>query len=475
MTTSRVKHSHLQRNTPSTQPAQQQFFPRVSHLDLAVCAGLILSMFFVYAQVSEFDFVNYHDPDYVSSNPHVQEGLTAGGLKWAATAVVSSNWMPLTLLSHMLDAQLFGVRSGMHHLVNVLFHALAAVLLFIVFRRTTGSPYASAFVAFLFALHPLHVGSIAWIAERKDVLSTFLCFLALYFYVRYTERPSTGRYLAVAGVFALGLMSKPMLVSFPFVLLLFDLWPLRRMQWPKSVLEKIPLFVLSAAASVVTYLVQNSVGVVQKIPLGYRVRNALVSCVSYVAQVFRPVRLAVFYPLKRDIAQCKVIAALLALVALSSAVIYAWRARPYVAVGWFWYLGTLVLVIGLVQVGAQAHAGRYMYIPLVGLSVILAWGALDIIRRWPRTQPAFIAAAVGCCLVSMAIARTQTEYWRNSETSFRRAAQVSRNNWVAETNLAHCLMMSPDGRPRPSLISKPRCPSLPTPPASTTISERACC
>jgi tetratricopeptide (TPR) repeat protein len=415
----------------------------VSRLDLAVCLGLILSILIVYAQVSQFDFVNYDDGDYVYRNARVQEGLTAGNLKWAFTAIVAANWMPLTLLSHMLDVQLFGMHSGMHHMVNVLFHALAAILLFVVFRRTTGSPYASAFVAFFFALHPLHVGSVAWIAERKDVLSTFLWFLALYLYVRYTEHPTAGRYLSVTGVFCLGLMSKPMLVTFPFTLLLFDLWPLRRQQWPKLVLEKVPLLILSVAASLITYLSQQSYGAFEKGSLSIRAENATVSYVIYLGQTLWPERLAVFYPLPDSIAPWKVAAAAIFLLAVTVIAMRGWRTRPYLTTGWLWYLGTLVPVIGLVQVGAQSHADRYTYIPLIGLSVMLAWGAAEIVRHRPHLRSAVAAAAIGWCVVSIVVARMQTEYWRNSETLFRRAIDVTQNNWIAESNIGLYLVAMP--------------------------------
>jgi tetratricopeptide (TPR) repeat protein len=408
--------------------------------DLAIWLGLILSTLAVYSQVGSFDFINYDDPVYVYQNPHVQSGLTLASVKWAFTAVVDGNRIPVTLLSHILDGQLFGMRSGMHHWVNVLLHALSALLLFLSLRRATGARGLSAFVAFVFALHPLHVGSVAWVAERKDVLSTFFWFLALYAYVRYTERPSLGRYLAVVAPFCLGLMSKPMLVTFPFTLWLLDLWPLRRAQWPRTIGEKLPLIALSAGASVVTYFVQRSAGFLAAIPLATRLENVFISYLSYIGQMFWPTRLAVYYPYPVSIPVWQPVAAFAVVLAISAGVLRTWRTRPYLAVGWFWYLGTLVPVIGLVQVGSQAHADRYMYIPMVGLSMMLAWGAADVAQKWPRTKPVLAVAAAVSCAACLALAWREAAYWRNSGTLFERALEVTQNNSVAENNLGMHLM-----------------------------------
>jgi Flp pilus assembly protein TadD len=405
--------------------------------DLVIGAGLILAILVIYAQTAHFDFTDYDDDVYVYKNVHVQAGLTPASIQWAFTAVVSANWMPVTLLSHLLDAQLFGMQPGMHHLVNVFFHALSSVLLFVVLRRATGAVGASAFVAFLFAVHPLHVGSVAWIAERKDVLSTFLFFLALWLYERYAESPSVGRYLQMAGIFCLGLMAKPMLVTFPFVLLLFDVWPLRRVRWPRMLWEKIPLFALSAAASVVTYLVQRSSGAVdQKATLALRLENALVCYVIYLGQMFLPVRLSVLYPFPKSIPAWQVAGACAILAGISAAALLAWQTRPYLTVGWLWYLGTLVPVIGLVQVGMQSHADRYMYIPMVGIAIMIAWGAAE----W---KPAIVWAAGIACLLLMVDAHAEAAYWQNSETLFQRALEVTSDNWVAERNLGGYLMDLP--------------------------------
>jgi len=403
--------------------------------DLAVCLGLILATLTVYAQVGGFDFVSYDDNLYVYQNEHVRAGLTPGNFRWALTAVVAGNWAPVTLLSHLLDVELFGMQSGMHHLVNVVFHALSAVLLFLLLRRATGAPVLSAWVAFVFALHPLHVESVAWVSERKDVLSAFFWFLALYGYVRYTERPSSGRYLQVEVPFCLGLMSKPMIVTFPFTLLLFDVWPLRRARWPKTLSEKLPLIALCAGVSAVTYFVQKSAGAITKIPLPTRIANAFITYVTYIGQTFWPARLAFFYPYPQSIPAWHAAAALVVVLAVSALAALAWRTRPYLAVGWFWYLGTLIPVIGLVQVGIQAHADRYMYIPMLGLLLMLAWGAADLVKRWPWTRAAVAAAAVVSCAACMALARKQATYWQDSEALYQHAIAVTQDNWLAEFDL----------------------------------------
>ncbi len=413
-----------------------------SIFDLAICLSLILTAFSVYAQTGRFDFTNYDDPLYVSDNIHVQAGLTWESIRWAFTAVVASNWSPVTLLSHILDCQFFGMNSGMHHLVNFLLHGFASMLLFASLQRASHARWPSAFVAFVFALHPLHVESVAWIAERKDVLSAFFWFLTLYAYVRYAERPSFFRYLLVGILFCFGLLAKPMLVTLPATLLLFDVWPLRRTQFPKIVWEKLPLIALSAAASAVTFLAQRETGAVQSFPFAVRIENALISYIAYIAEFFWPVSLAVLYPYPQSPSAWQAAAAFAAILGVSVAAILSWRTRPYIATGWFWYLGTLVPVIGLVQVGLQARADRYMYIPMIGLTIILGWGAMDVIARWPRTKPALIAAGVFACTACMAVAWAQTEYWENSGTLFQHTIDVTGPNAVAHYNLGNYLMNS---------------------------------
>jgi hypothetical protein len=419
--------------------------PGIATADLAIGLGLMLAIFMVYAQVGTFDFTSYDDNLYVTTNEHVQAGLTAGSILWAWTAVVASNWMPVTLFSHMLDCQLFHLQSGMHHLMNVGLHLAATLLLFAALKRASGARGASAFVAFGFALHPLHVESVAWVAERKDVLSACFWFLALYGYARYAERPDWRRYLLVSAAFALGLMAKPMLVTFPFALLLWDRWPLQRWQFPRVVWEKLPLIALSAAASVVTYSVQRSTEAVQSYPLGVRIENALISYVVYIAQMFWPSGLAVLYPYDPAPSLAQAAGAGLVILAISAAVVWAWRTRPYLATGWFWYLGTLVPVIGLVQVGLQSRADRYMYIPMAGLLVMIGWGAKDLMAKWPRAKIPLVAAVALAGVACLWASRVQVEYWQNSGTLFERALAVTHDNYVAEYNLGNYLMNNRQG------------------------------
>ena len=428
--------------------------------DLWICAVLFLATFAVYFQVRHHEFILYDDPDYVSDNSHVRSGLTPEGVAWAFTTGHAGNWFPLTWISHMVDCQIFGVDSGAHHLVNVLFHVLAALLLFAVLRRMTGAVWRSAFVAFLFGLHPLHVESVAWIAERKDVLSASLWFLAIWVYLGYVQRPSRGRYLVVAVVFSLGLMAKSMVLTLPVVLLLLDLWPLRRIGFGRLapagpsrattlrerldllfhdepsrriLLEKVPLLALSLGVAVVTYVVQHRSQYVislDTIPFSHRLGNALVSCVAYAADMAWPARLAVFYPFPLHVPLWQPVAAGLAVLAVSILVLRSIGRRPYLAVGWFWYLVTLTPVIGLVQVGSQARADRYTYIPTVGLSIALAWGAAEFVKNRPRLKTATMAAAVAVCLACAALTWRQLAFWHDTISLFRYSVSVTSGNYI---------------------------------------------
>ncbi|HEY3837816.1 MAG TPA: tetratricopeptide repeat protein [Bryobacteraceae bacterium] len=423
---------------PRPKPAQPQ---RTATFDWLIVLGLIVAAFAVYSDVGSFDFLSYDDNLYVYENPNVQAGLTLAGIKWAMSALVVANWVPVTMLSHQFVCQFFHLQSGMHHLANLFFHILATLLLFATLKRATGSRAASAFVAAVFSLHPLHVESVAWISERKDVLSAFFFFLALYAYVRYAEHPDIRRYLLIALTFALGLMAKPMLVTFPFVLLLFDLWPLRRLQFPRIIWEKLPLLALSLALSIVAYLSQRDTGALSTAyPIGVRIQNALIAYVVYLGQFFWPAGLAVLYPYQQQPALWQAIAALVLLTGITAAVIYCWRSRPYLATGWFWYLGMLVPVIGLVQVGLQSRADRYMYLPSIGLLLMLAWGALDVIARWPQSRMALTSAAVIACVAFLVVARVQAGYWQNSDTLFEHSLDVTRGNYIVEYNLGNYLM-----------------------------------
>ena len=412
--------------------------------DLLIYLALLLATFAVYAQVRDFDFVNYDDVDF-TGNLNVRKGITAQGLQWALTSGDGGNWVPLTWVSHMLDFQFFGLDSGWHHLHNVLLHALASVMLCIFLERATGTRWRSALTAFLFALHPLHVQSVAWVSERKDVLSACFWFLTLWLYVRYAERPGTGRYLAVALGFCLGLMAKPMMVSLPFVLLLLDYWPLARLgqRGRKAIWEKFPLLGLAGVAAAITYLAQKHAAAVNFVPLEARLANATHSYAVYILQTFWPTRLAFFYPYPRDFAFAflPLVAEGVLLAVVTTGVIVLRRRAPYLLMGWGWFVVTLVPVIGLVQVGDQAHADRYMYIPMVGLLVMLIWGAAEILEKLPAKKLA-IPLAAAACLASAAVSWVQVGYWRNSETLFRRALAVTSDNKIANNNLGNYLMDS---------------------------------
>lgn len=427
--------------------------------------GLVIATAFAYAEVRNFAFVNFDDDEYVYDNPQVTAGLSWAGLRWAFTAVHSANWHPLTWLSHMLDASLFGLEPGGHHATNVLLHTLATLCLFAALRSMTGAPGRSAFVAALFALHPQHVESVAWVAERKDVLSALFWTAAMWAYAAYARRPSARRYGAVALLFALGLLAKPMVVTLPFALLLLDVWPLGRTAWAapvrppvpaasvrRLVLEKLPLLALSAVASGITFVAQQSSGAMstfEALPLGVRVANAAVSYATYLLQTVWPVDLAVFYPYRNPLPTPEVLLAVIALVALSALAVASFPRRPYLLVGWLWYLGTLVPVIGLIRVGEQAMADRFTYLPHIGLFLAVTWGAAELGDRLQRRQwlvPAAVASLIAC----LALTRAQAQHWRDSTRLFEHARRVTRNNYLAETNLAAALLDA--GRPAEALL-----------------------
>jgi protein O-mannosyl-transferase len=432
------------RAKPPVRPRRSPAFAG-AHLDLLIYLVLLLATFAVYSQVRNFDFVNYDDDDFITNNVHVRQGFTAQGLKWALTSGYEGNWVPLTWASHMLDCQFFALDSGWHHLHNVLLHALAAIMLCIFLQRATGTRWRSALAAFLFALHPLHVQSVAWVAERKDVLSACFWFLTLWLYVRYAERPGTARYLAVALSFWLGLMAKPMIITLPFVLLLLDYWPLARLgqRSRKAIWEKLPLLGLAGVAAALTYLVQKHAKSVNLIPLEARLANATHSYTLYILQMFWPARLAVLYPYPRDFSFVflPLLAEGVLLAVITAGVVVLRRRAPYLLMGWGWFVVTLVPVIGLVQVGDQAHADRYMYIPMVGLSVILIWGAEGILENL-RLKMLAIPLAVATCLALAVASWVEVGYWRNGETLFRRALAVTSDNKIANNNLGNYLMSS---------------------------------
>ncbi|MHC4302257.1 MAG: glycosyltransferase family 39 protein, partial [Planctomycetota bacterium] len=427
-----------------------------------------MSTLAVYWQVHDYGFVNFDDPDYVRKNPKVQSGITLDGIKWAFTTGHAANWHPLTWLSHMLDCQLFGASPGWHHLTNLLLHIANTLLLFAVLKRMTGTLWRSAFVAALFALHPCHVESVAWISERKDVLSTLFWMLTMAAYVRYVNRPRVSSYLLVLLTFALGLMAKPMLVTLPFVLLLLDYWPLGRFQdrppvehapqpgarmlghlLPKRtfyllLLEKIPFLVVTAASSVITFIVQRQIGAVataRQFPLISRIANTFASYLMYIRKMFWPSPLAMFYPYppKADL-MLQAAVAIPVLVSISLVVLYLMRSRKYLLTGWLWYLGTLVPVIGLLQVGDQAYADRYTYIPFIGLFIIIAWAVPDVLAKWRFRKTAFAVAAAVILLALSVATYFQQSCWRDTITLCEHAIKVTRDNYKAHFSMMAVLL-----------------------------------
>ena len=430
-------------------------------------AGLLLALvtLLVYLPVAHHGFSIFDDPDYVTGNHVVQKGVTWAGIQWAFTTWHASNWHPFTWLSHMLDCQLFGLNAGAHHLVNASLHAANAVLLLVLLFRLTGALWPAAFVAALFAWHPLHVESVAWISERKDVLSTCFALLTLSAYVRYAQkrsraegresmakasvpalglRPSTFDHALALVFFALGLMAKPMLVTLPFVMLLLDYWPLERFQVRNVFREKIPFFVLAVVSCVITFLAQHRGGMVvslQEIPLHYRLENVPLAYTRYLLKMFWPAHLAVFYPLPKTISLPAVIAAVAVLASITAA---AWVGRkrcPYALVGWLWFLGTLVPVIGLVQVGQAAMADRYTYFPFIGVFIAITFFICEEAYRLQLPSRAFTAAAILILGGCVALTENQLYCWRDDESLFSHAVQVTRNNEPAHLCLGQVYEM----------------------------------
>jgi Tfp pilus assembly protein PilF len=415
-----------------------------------VAAVLVAINLFIYAPIRHYGFLSYDDPPYVSENAQVIRGLTGQGVLWAFTTGHASNWHPMTWLSHMLDVQMYGMNAGRHHFTNLLLHIANTLLLFGVLYRTTGAWRRSAMVAVLFAVHPLHVESVAWIAERKDVLSTLFWMLTMHAYVSYVGKPRLGRYLAVVAVFALGLMSKPMLVTLPLVLLLLDVWPLDRVRieagqrkvWLRMFREKIPLFMLAAASSIVTVMAQSRGGAVQSFevaPLYQRAANALFSYVAYLGQMLWPRNLAAYYPYS-PLSLGLVAASASVLITVSVIVIRFSRSRPYLFVGWLWYVFTLIPVIGLIQVGGQARADRYTYIPLIGVFLIAAWGIPIVLERWRYISAALQATACILVCALAAGARSQVRYWESDLALWQHAVRTTVDNYFARTNLGFALI-----------------------------------
>jgi protein O-mannosyl-transferase len=481
-------------NSASAAPhtARRRKRTRLTFAPFYVCLALVAITWLVFGQTLWHDFVNLDDHVYVYDNPLITHGLTPDGVINAFVQTHARNWHPLTTLSHMLDCQLFGLKAGGHHFTNVLLHSVAVVLLFLLLKQMTGAFWQSAFVAALFAIHPLHVESVAWVSERKDVLSAVFFMLTLWAYVRYVRARSTGRYLTVALFLALGLMSKPMLVTVPFVLLLLDYWPLHRFSGDRTrlacgdrrvphrartvaplLVEKIPLFALCAFSCIATLLVQlHGAGAIDQLPFAWRLNNAAVSYVAYIWQMFWPAQLAAFYPHPNDqLPLWQVILAITFLISVSLLAIQWRRKRPYVFTGWFWYVGMLVPVIGFVQAGEQGRADRYTYLPQIGLYLLIAWGVTDLMTpimarnsgsrpvaiglrplkcrsRGVRTntqqgrgyKPFFTAIATTIIIALSWRAFVQTSYWENSEKLWNHALAVTTDNAMAHNNLGHLLL-----------------------------------
>ena len=434
-------------------------------LPLLISLILGIGTLAVFIPVAKYEFVNYDDHDYVSSNSHVQGGLKWENVVWAFNGGHASNWHPLTWLSHMADWEMFGARAGGHHLINALIHLVNSILLFHLLRYLTGALWRSALVAALFAWHPLHVESVAWVSERKDVLSTCFFMLTLWAYARYVNAkvsmkqapglrlspPVIRLYVLCMVLYILGLLCKPMLVTVPFVFLLLDFWPLRRgvefntiqiEKWKRLFIEKLPFFILAGISSVVTFIVQRkggSVWSVAEVSIGSRLQNSVVAYCRYLGKLFWPTELSVFYPHPGFWPVLVVIAACAVLVAVSFIVLH-FRRFQYLPVGWFWYVGTLVPVIGIVQVGWQSIADRYTYIPYIGIFVLLVWFVEELTRDWrARAIPLAVVSGVGLVILGV-LTRQQVGYWKDSETLFSHALAVTTNNFVAHHNLGLTLV-----------------------------------
>ena len=423
---------------------------------IIVCLILVISILAIYGKVRHYEFNNFDDNVYVSDNAVVRSGLNPASFRWSFSYTLKDGnyWHPLTWLSHMLDVSLYGMDAGRHHLVNVFFHIISTLLLFLAFNQMTGSIWRSAFVAALFALHPINVESVAWVAERKNVLSTFFWMLTLLAYSAYQQRPGGVRYLLVVLAFGLGLLAKPMLVTLPFVLLLLDYWPFKRIEFQspirtsfgtasRLILEKLPLFILSVLSVYVSSASVQGMGNVlsfEDLPLNLRLANGLVAYVKYIGKFIFPYHLAVYYPFPEQIPLWQPLTALALLLFISIYAFFTLKQKPYLMVGWLWYLGTLIPVIGLVQVGLWPEmADRWAYVPLIGLFVMLAWGVPDIFMRW-RYKRILLVCFSGTALTALLfLSHIQIGHWRDSITLFEHGIRVTGGTWNMHNNLADAL------------------------------------
>ncbi len=441
-----AKRTGRKRKTGRTIAVKRHSEIRLSHratfqrADLLILLGLAVATVGIYAQVIGHQFITLDDPTYIEQNPMVNHGVSGAGLAWAFSTFYATNWHPLTWISHMIDCQLFGMNAGGHLLVNSLIHAANTLLVFLFLLRATHSRWPSALVAALFALHPLHVESVAWASERKDTLSAFFGLLSLLAYTRYAKSPSISRYTWVVITLALGLLAKPMLVTWPFVLLLLDYWPLRRpAPVPKLVVEKIPLFAIAAASAIITFIAQSHGGAVRTfrdIPIALRLANAVVSYAKYLQLSFWPNDLAIYYPFAAaGILAWQIIGAVFLLIGVTAFCFSHRKMQPYLIVGWLWFLGTLVPVVGIIQVGGQTMADRYFYIPSIGLFIAVVFGLADLARSWRVTPLLSAAIASGVLLILATLTNAQIHYWRDSFTLFEHTLAVTPPNLHIEHNL----------------------------------------
>ncbi len=415
---------------------------------------LICVTFSIYAKIWTHEFIGYDDNKYVTENPYVTNGINKESLFWAVTSTHSSNWHPVTWLSHMMDVEFYGMNAGGHHATSLLLHIGNSLLLFILFSRMTGCIRRSFIVAFLFAIHPLHVESVAWVAERKDVLSTFFALLALWCYLSYARCQKITSYLLMTVFFILALMSKPMVVTLPFVLLLLDYWPLKRIQFGQNdplvnigtqrsarqlVYEKIPLIALTGISCVVTFIVQQKGGAValsEVYPLGMRFANALTSYVKYLQKTVLPYDLGILYPYPEAITVPQSTGAAILLAGSTFFALRYCKRFPWLFVGWFWYIGTLLPVIGIVQAGVQSMADRYTYIPLIGIFIILSWGLTEFFRYRHYNRTLLYAITIGVFSALAIISWRQVSFWKKSISLFTHTLEVTKNNYVIHNNLA---------------------------------------
>ena len=424
--------------------------------DVLVCLLLVIAIIVPYRQVKNCNFIDFDDDKYITENAHVKAGLTKESIKWALTETHAGNWHPLTWMSHMLDVQLFGMNAGRHHLTNLIFHIANSLLLFLVLKRMTYAFWPSFLVATLFAVHPLNVESVAWVAERKNVLSTLFWILTMGCYTLYVERPSAVRYTAVFLFLMLGLAAKPMLVTLPLVLILLDYWPLARLKIEPSFpfitkqqrtaafrlfVEKIPFLVLITASCIVTFWAEKQGAAVVSLKhhtMDVRIANALVSYAAYIGKMFWPVDLAFFYPLMHKLPGWEIAGAFLQMMIITFIAIRFISRHPYFIVGWLWYLGTLVPVIGIIQVGMQARADRYAYVPTIGLFIIIAWGLYGVAAKQRNRKIGFTLSVVLCSAL-MVLTGLQVRYWADSHTLYGHALKVTKDNMLAHYNLGTIL------------------------------------